>query len=222
MYNQFIASGEFMETKSMETNWMNNLRCWGGDTRHAKQWFDYLVAQYTSQERKYHSLSHIEFMLDLAAKIRGRVTNWRAFYLAIWFHDVIQNSSKLNEMLSAQKCLEAIEDLNLAHGDREAIDLILATEGHDRARSDDAKLFIDLDLAILGSPRHEYKQYARQCRAEYKLPEFIYRHGRAKVLKRFLQREHIYQTPIFRKTLEENARNNLAWELEAMNKGETA
>lgn len=205
----------------MEASWMNNMRSWGSDPQRSKGWIDYLVGQYTSKERKYHSLNHIAFMLELAEKNKGRIKNWSAFYLAIWFHDVIQNRSQMNETLSAKKCVEAIDDLNLSANAEEAIGLILATKHHDKSSSDDAKLFIDLDLAILGSPWHEYQQYARQCRAEYKLPDYLYRHGRAKVLKRFLHREHIYKTSVFRKKLENQARSNLEWEIEAIEIGVT-
>lgn len=208
-----------MDDMKMEAGWMENIRCWGGDLSRAKHWFDYLVAQYTSSDRKYHSLDHVSSMLDLAEEYKSKIDNWCAFYLAIWFHDVVQNGTALSEMLSAQKCIEAIADLKLSANAKEAIDLILATKEHQGCSSFDAGLFVDMDLAVLGFSRKEYQKYARQCRAEYKIPDRLYQGGRAKVLMDFLQRKHIYQTSAFRKRFECRARQNIHWELEAMAKG---
>lgn len=208
-----------MKVEALETNWKQNVKCWGGNSFQAQRWFAYLVKQYTSKERKYHSLNHVIYMLSLAEKFKANVHNWMAFYLAIWFHDAIQNKLKANEKLSAQKCLEAIDELNLPADAHEAAQLILATESHRASESSDAKLFVDLDLAILGSSKEEYRRYARQCRAEYKIPNFLYRRGRIKVLEKFLQREHIYQSDLFRKRYEYQAQKNLNWEVEALKKG---
>lgn len=205
--------------KALEETWKQNLKCWGGNSFQVKRWFSYLVKQYTSKERKYHSLNHVIYMLNLAEKFKTKVHNWKAFYLAIWFHDAIQNKLIDNEKLSAQKCLEAIDELNLSDDAREAVQLILATESHGKRESSDAKLFIDLDLAILGSSKKEYRRYARQCRAEYKIPNFLYRRGRINVLEKFIERAHIYQSDLFQNKYEHQARINLSWEVAALKKG---
>jgi len=165
-----------INTEALEANWKQNLDCWGGNSFQAKRWFAYLVEQYTAKERKYHSLNHVIYMLSLAETFKTKVHNWRAFYLAIWFHDAIQNK---------------------------------LTDNEKQSESSDAKLFVDLDLAILGSSKEEYRRYARQCRAEYKIPNFLYRR----------EREHIYQSDLFRKRFEHQAQKNLNWEIAGLKKG---
>jgi len=208
-----------INTEALEANWKQNLDCWGGNSFQTKRWFAYLVKQYTAKERKYHSLNHVIYMLSLAETFKTKVHNWRAFYLAIWFHDAIQNKLTDNEKQSAHKCLEAIDELNLPADARGAAQLILATESHSVRESSDVKLFVDLDYAILGSSKDDSRRYARQCRAEYKIPNFLYRRGRIKVLEKFLKREHIYQSELFRKSFEHQAQKNLNWEIYRLKKG---
>jgi len=208
-----------MNIEVLEAKWKQNIGCWGGSSFQAKRWFDYLAKQYTDKERKYHSLNHVIYMFNLAEEFKTRVNNWKAFYLAIWFHDTIQNKLTANEKQSAQKCLEAIEELKLPADAREAAPLILATESHGKSDSSDAKLFVDLDLAILGSCKKEYRQYAQQCRAKYKVPNFLYRRGRIRILEKFLQRTQIYQSNLLRKRFEHQARINLTLEIGELKKG---
>lgn len=206
--------------KVLKADWTTTIGAWSEDDVKIEYWFSYLVRQYSSIDRKYHTLKHVQFMLNLAYQNRGRINNWLAVYLAIWFHDVVQNQSGQNEKLSAHKCLEVIKDLNLPESAMRATNLILTTINHEPGTCSDAKVLVDLDLAILGSDSSEYAQYARQCRAEYNVPNCVYRLGRARVLKQILKRENIYTTRAFRKSLEKKARRNLRKELDALEKRE--
>jgi len=208
-----------LDIEALKADWTKTIGKWCEDKVTIKYWVNYLVRQHSSSDRKDHTLKHVHFMLNLAYQNRCRVDNWLALYLAIWFHDAVQNQSGQNEKFSAQKCTEAINDLGLPDSSREANGLILATTNHDPDISNDAKLLMDLDLAILGSDSAEYEQYARQCRAEFTVPNWLYRLGRARVLNRFLKRKNIYMTRLFRASLEKKARRNLRWELEIMKKG---
>jgi predicted metal-dependent HD superfamily phosphohydrolase len=88
--------------------------------------------------------------------------------------------------------------------------LILATK-HDREPgSPDARLLVDVDLAILGCEPAVFAAYDRAIRQEYSwVPEEEYRGARAAILQRFLHHPAIYHTRFFRDRLETQARQNL-------------
>lgn len=94
--------------------------------------------------------------------------------------------------------------------------LILATKKHEFA-DDETNLFTDADLAILGADPYVYKTYTEQIRREYKIyPDLVYKTGRKKVLQHFLEMDAIYKTEGFRGRYEDQARDNLNNELEAL------
>jgi predicted metal-dependent HD superfamily phosphohydrolase len=88
--------------------------------------------------------------------------------------------------------------------------LIMAT-CHDAAPvSIDARLVVDIDLAILGAPPARFDEYDAQIRAEYAfVPEALFRQRRAQVLQAFLGRGRIFGTPAFVDRFEAAARANL-------------
>ena len=62
-----------------------------------------------------------------------------------------------------------------------------------------------------------YHQYMKDIRKEYAIyPMILYKKGRKKVLKRFLERERIYFTDQFYVLSEIKARENLTRELETL------
>ena len=90
-------------------------------------------------------------------------------------------------------------------------DLVLATKHDAVPETVDARLLVDVDLAILGAPRGRFAEYEAQVRREYAwVPEPAFRTARAKILGEFLARPAIYSTPGFRGRLEARARENLA------------
>ena len=96
--------------------------------------------------------------------------------------------------------------------------MILATQKHDAANlDDDGKLFLDLDLGILGAKPEVYKKYSQAIRKEYSfVPEDFYREKRREILRRFLHREFIYYTDEMRKLYEQPARVNIANEIKEL------
>lgn len=57
---------------------------------------------------------------------------------------------------------------------------------------------VDIDVSMLGSRTDLYQEFEQAIRKEYKkIPSFLYKRGRKKVLSGFLSREHIYTTPVF-------------------------
>lgn len=95
--------------------------------------------------------------------------------------------------------------------------MILATKHHGKAENADTNWLIDADLSILGQDPATYGQYTLQIRKEYSIyPDFLYNPGRKKVLKYFLAMPRIYKTSDFSGKYEQQARINLAAELQRL------
>ena len=88
--------------------------------------------------------------------------------------------------------------------------LIMATKHDQPCRSRDEAVLTDIDLAILGSDPERFAEYERQIRVEYSwVPDQQFRDGRTAILRRFLERDSIFQTESFRKRFEIQAKENL-------------
>jgi predicted metal-dependent HD superfamily phosphohydrolase len=67
-----------------------------------------------------------------------------------------------------------------------------------------------VDLSILGAPEERFDEYERQIREEYAwVPRFLFRRTRCGILKGFLERPRIFNTPHFFAAREDAARANL-------------
>jgi predicted metal-dependent HD superfamily phosphohydrolase len=136
---------------------------------------------------------------------------------AVWFHDLIYDRRGANEERSADVAREALVDLRFP---RESVDsvakMILATRDHDPGDlPEDARLFLDADLAILGSQPETYRRYADAIRFEFSwVPEQVFHAARSGVLHGFLERPRIYLTDEMEERFAEQARANLTWELD--------
>jgi predicted metal-dependent HD superfamily phosphohydrolase len=177
-----------------------------------------LVSAYTAPDRHYHDLHHIEALLCLADDCADAITDRDAVEAAIWFHDAIYDSRRSdNEERSAALAMARLA--GTAHEGRIAriAAMIRATAGHampdfaDAAAGRDCALFLDMDLAILGSPAADFDAYEAAVRREYGwVTEPQWKLGRRAVLAQFLARPAIYTTARFRASHEETARRNLA------------
>ena len=94
---------------------------------------------------------------------------------------------------------------------------IEATKEHQLSPDNDTNILLDLDLSILGKSPVEYKRYSEGIRKEYHIyPDIVYRNGRKKVLKSFLEKDSIFKTAFFRKEYESQAKENLIAELKQL------
>ena len=181
---------------------------------------DLVVLRYSEKHRFYHNLSHIHSLLNNAENFSDKFVDYDSVRLAIWFHDVVYEPKSLkNEFESALLMREKLTELSFPKEMTKKVEkLILATEKHDAASlDDDGKLFLDLDLGILGAEEGVYEKYTRAIRCEYSfVPEFLYRRSRAKILKNFLNRQIIYFTDEMCKKYETAARRNMANEIKEL------
>jgi predicted metal-dependent HD superfamily phosphohydrolase len=185
---------------------------------------DELVRAYAAPERHYHNLTHIEAMLHLMRRHEDALSDLQSVEAAIWFHDAIYDTRRHdNEEKSAE--LAAGWLAGLLSPDRIALiaRMIRATADHkmpdgiDDTQRRDCALFLDMDLAILGSTPEAFAEYEEAVRREYSwVPDALWREGRRKVLQAFLDRQSIYASPQFHATHETAARANLARSLERL------
>jgi predicted metal-dependent HD superfamily phosphohydrolase len=74
----------------------------------------------------------------------------------------------------------------------------------------DSQVLVDADLSILGAHAARFEEYEAQVRREYGwVPDVTFRSTRARILKEFLGRPHLYSTAHFRERYEAQARRNL-------------
>ena len=182
-----------------------------------------LAARHREPGRHYHGLAHVEALLRWLDRSRDLAADPRAIEAAIWFHDAMYDPrSARNEADSAQL---ARRELTALQWPGPAIDkieaMVLATAGHapdsDAAADQDTRLFLDLDLSILGQPAQAYAAYSAAIRAEYlHVAEDAYRARRRRVLESFLARPAIFQTARWRQAWEAQARANMRQELAAV------
>jgi predicted metal-dependent HD superfamily phosphohydrolase len=177
-----------------------------------------LVAVYTAPDRHYHDLRHVETLLGLADACAGEIADRDAVDAAIWFHDAVYDTRRGdNEERSAALAAERLT--GTTDNDRVAriAAMIRATAGHampdcaDAAAAHDCALFLDMDLAILGSREADFDAFDAAVRREYDwVTDEQWSLGRRAVLAGLLARATIYATARFRASHDKAARRNLA------------
>ncbi len=183
----------------------------------AEELFKKIAEEYQAENRKYHNFEHIEKMIAFLQTYEQEIKDRVGVKFAVYLHDVVYDTkTKDNEEQSvryAQNYLIrlSIPDDIVTH----VLDLIRATAKHELIEGDtDSAIFLDADLAILGSSEEDYDKYAAKIRQEYAwVPEDQYRSGRKKVLESFLNRPKIYFTERAGNNLEQQARSNIEREL---------
>ncbi|MCM8797191.1 MAG: N-methyl-D-aspartate receptor NMDAR2C subunit [Candidatus Omnitrophica bacterium] len=190
------------------------LGLWGGNTRREalKAVFHDLEKRYHEPHRHYHTLRHLSRCLEELDGARSQADSPFEIELALWFHDAVYDPRRSdNEEASAGLAEESLNGFIDGESLSRVTALILATRHAGPPDTSDERLAADADLAILGSPPDEYREYEEAIRQEYSwAPEDGYRAGRARLLSRLLARPQIYYTGHFRQRYEERARANLS------------
>jgi predicted metal-dependent HD superfamily phosphohydrolase len=172
---------------------------------------------YNSKGRHYHNLQHLENMFMELKECKNQISDWDTILFSLFYHDIIYKpTAKDNEEKSAELAVSRLSEIGCSKEMAERCSaLILATKSHVCSTENDINLFTDADLAILGKSWENYLAYSRQVRQEYKIyPDIIYKPGRRRVLKHFLEMEKIYKIEYFGEKYELQARQNLIMELE--------
>jgi predicted metal-dependent HD superfamily phosphohydrolase len=187
------------------------------DEQHlANELWNELVKDYSSPQRYYHTLEHLEHLLTQLAEIDTLLHDRDTVLFTLYYHDIVYNPLKSdNEEKSAARAAKRMQQLSIP---AQKIALcqaqILATKSHQHASDSDTNYFTDADLSILGQHWETYAAYYKNVRKEYAIyPDFMYNPGRKKVLKHFLAMERIFKTDFFFQKYEQQARQNILQEL---------
>jgi predicted metal-dependent HD superfamily phosphohydrolase len=207
-------------THTLLCHWQNTLQSFDVDKSTAEKAFKHLVAAYSSPHRHYHTLQHINRVLSTIEILQTYTQELAAVQLAAWFHDVVYDTqAQDNEEKSADYAGDVLSNLSLpANAIATVTRLILNTKHHQATEDDnDSQVLLDADLAILAANSANYQEYANAIRQEYAwVSDADYIQGRKQVLKKILQRQHIYFTPLMFEFAEPSARDNLQREIQSL------
>jgi predicted metal-dependent HD superfamily phosphohydrolase len=175
-----------------------------------------VMAAWSEPHRHYHDKRHLRECLALWARWREHSARPGEVAIALWFHDAIYDpQAGSNELSSAAWAARSLVRAGADSDTAQRVhDLVMATQ-HDGpaalGSSPDARLLVDIDLSILGSPPERFERYDQDVRKEYAwVPGFRYQEARAQVLQRFLDRPRLYHGEHAVALLEAQARINLA------------
>jgi predicted metal-dependent HD superfamily phosphohydrolase len=172
-----------------------------------------LRRRYEEPHRKYHTLQHLGECLALAGRDGILAEHPAEVVIALWFHDAVYDLHRHdNEAASAAWAREALREAGVRAEIVDRVDaLVMATRHRAEPPPGDARLVVDIDLAILGAERARFDEYELQIRDEYAhVPPDLFHTKRRAILQSFLDRPAIYGTPVYRERFEAKARENLA------------
>ncbi len=210
-----VSSGiiDSLRKKILKDRWLGLCEKIGADIKVSKEAFEMLAELYSAPRRFYHILSHISHCLCELDKVKKFLENIDEVEMAIWFHDAIYNIGLSdNEGLSSNLAEKWLERMGLKKEFIKRVSgLILLTKDHNVDGNDiDAKIFLDIDLSILGMPEAEFDEYEAGIRKEYiDIPEEIFKERRAEILLGFADRKYIFSHEFFIERYDAVARKNL-------------
>lgn len=184
-----------------------------------------IESAYAAPPRAYHGFAHVQAVLRHYDEVAAG-PGWARpveVYLAILYHDAVYEAGRQdNEARSADLAVAGIGRwLPEAGVDRARVaDLILLTARHGRLApadlgaggdGDDARHFLDCDMAILGAAPAAFDAYDRGIAAEYRgrVPGWLFRRNRRRFLEGLLAKERIFLSDFFHARLDARARENL-------------
>lgn len=179
-------------------------------------WLD-IANRYGEPTRAYHTLAHLQQLLDEFKQIKDKLQQPAIIGLALFYHDVIYEPTRAdNELKSAEYAVEVLSQYLTKAQIERIYQLIMMTADHqltDNTDLDGAYL-LDMDLSVLGASWSEYEKYAQSVRQEYAhVAEADYRMGRTKVLAGLLAHPRLYLTDYYYQHLETQARENVQYEI---------
>lgn len=182
---------------------------------------------HTGSRRGYHGWGHPLALLALLPEVEAGLFDSLAVECAIMLHDAVYDPLRSdNERQSAELARRLLSGRVPTASLERTIRLIEATERHlvpDGLVSDetqDARIFLDMDLSILGAGAEDFDAYEVGVRHEYiHVPEADFRSGRAAILERFLARDRLYLSDWGHDRFEAAARLNLKRSLDRLRAG---
>lgn len=184
--------------------------------------FQLLIQAYSSPDRHYHTLEHLDEMFRAAARLSAITDDLRATQAAIWFHDAVYDPrAKDNESRSAELAATLLGPIGVPRSDLERIERLILATTHLKSPlppvDRETAILLDADLAILAAAPDRYERYAADIRKEYGwVPEAEYRKARASVLDAFLSRSRLFWSDSMHAESTGSAHENMRRELAAL------
>ena len=217
-YGIYIPIGHFEQSCHDSLTWIF------GSYQKGQEVYDDVVETYNKPTRCYHDKSHLEAMivsLDkylITPKNAIYVKSPNDFRYAILMHDYF-NGEKDDVQKSANYAVSLLKQKGENYDADYVSSLILATDYSDKSKklNPEQQLMQDLDILVLGQSADKYDKYAQKIRGQYiEYPDTIYIPERIRILKGFMQKEHIYNIPYFQELYEEPARMNIKREINSL------
>lgn len=186
-----------------------------------------LRTYYSEAHRQYHNLHHLYELCQHLDTFQHLIQDYVVVLLAIFYHDLIYDPmSKTNEEDSA-KIFKGHFQSHLSSELLSKVDqYIIETKKHDVTLSpdEDLKLFIDFDLAILGSSNSRYEEYVGQIRQEYStFDDLSFTKGRLHALEGLVSADGaIYASVTMKELLEKQAKDNMRNEIQRLHESLSA
>jgi predicted metal-dependent HD superfamily phosphohydrolase len=175
-------------------------------------------AAHETPGRAYHTFEHVGELLGWLERV-SRDVGWQhplEVTIAALFHDAIYVPGRAdNETLSAELAREAVARFGPASADAERIaELISLTARHGRIAAseidEEAALFLDADMAILGASPERFDAYDRGIAQEYgAIPPELFAAGRGRFFEGLLAAPRIFLSSYFHERLDAAARANI-------------
>lgn len=202
--------------------WDRLVEACGWDPPAAARVRDDLLDRYRQPHRHYHTLDHVESVLEALDTLTGPPGPTPAARLAVWFHDAVyEGVAGDDEEASARLAEQQLASLGTPPEVAATVAaMVRATAGHtdaSHALDGGTALVLDADLSILAAADSDYDRYVEQVRREYShVPSDRFRLGRRAVVARLQARERLYLSPAGAARFEAAARRNLTRELERL------
>lgn len=209
--------------RRLSRSWFSLTRTYSGKSALIKDFFLEIQEAYSSQNRHYHSLDHIDALLRISGKYQSYLNEKEIVDFSIFYHDIIYDVFRSdNEEQSARIAEQRLSEMGLP-GEKvlTVAKYIIASKTHQLSEAEnetDLAWFLDFDMSVLGAEWEIYYQYASGVRQEYSgYPPQVYKAGRDEFLQRSLLMPFIFHTSEFRQNFEQRARLNMKKELEMLN-----
>src|SRR5678816_1131058 len=131
--------------------------------------------KYSSHKRYYHTLSHLEVMLDQLDGCKQLIVDRDTLLFSVFYHDIVYNVLKSNnEERSADLAVKRLSATEFpGHKINTCRDQIVATKNHLNSNNEDTNLLTDADLSILGQPSDVYGPVSYTHLRAHETPEHL-------------------------------------------------
>ena len=185
-----------------------------------------LATWYEGPGRSYHVLMHLREMVTLWRYMDGTPVTAELllpaeYALALLFHDAVYDVARRDNEARSAALARAWAVRLLREVDTDVVGRLIERTAHHGEPLDDLTpeeaLFVDMDLAVLGSDATSYDAYAASVRAEHALvmTDAEYLAARIEWLERMRATESLYRTRRLQTYSDEQARANMSRELAA-------